>query len=97
MTSTTGSKTVVPAKAGKPAKKQAYTALYVPRSDGVPWTQQQIMDDMIATAAKENTDISEPLEDDEERMRAWMIKLGKFVKFNLGTNKQDSKHAAPWT
>lgn len=76
-------------KTGKAAKMQAYTDVHVARSDGVAWTRQQIIDDMIATAAKEHTDISDPLKDDEERMRAWMIKLGKFVKFNLGTSKQD--------
>ena len=93
MSAAVGGKAAVPAKAAKTAKRQLYTDIYVARSDGVAWTQQQIIDDMAGMGTKDKADIgiSEPLKEDEERKRAWMIKLGKFVKFNLGTDKNDSE------
>jgi len=95
MAATGAGKTAAPAKAGKAAKKQTYTDLFVARSDGVDWSRKQIIDDMIATAAKDHTDISEPLAETEERNRAWKIKLGKCVKYNLGTNKTDREPHPP--
>jgi hypothetical protein len=75
-------------RSSKPTKTQAYVDIFVARSDGVEYSTSDI-DAKIRGQGL----LSEPLDESSEHLRAWEIKLGKTIKFNLGTQPDDSKWA----
>ncbi len=64
------------------ARTRPFREALVGRSDGVAYTDDQVR------AGK--PDISAALGEDDEYVRAWQIKLGKAIKYNLGSKVDDS-------
>ncbi len=68
------------AKTTKGGRTKICTPIFVARSDGVEYSKN----DISAKIRGGEDVLSDALDGDNEHVRAWMIKLGKVIKYNLG-------------
>lgn len=60
---------------------QRYREILVARSDGVGYSTQQ-----INSASRSTQPVGDPLPDTHDYARSWAVKLGKAIKYNLGSS-----------
>lgn len=60
--------------------QQSYREILIARSDGVSYTTQQLND-----ASRSAQPVGDALDDSHEFVRSWSVKLGKAIKYNLGS------------
>ncbi|CAK7211720.1 hypothetical protein SBRCBS47491_001211 [Sporothrix bragantina] len=65
---------------GSHASLQTYREIFIARSDGIGYTTQQLND-----ASRSAQPVGDALDDSHEFVRSWTVKLGKAIKYNLGS------------